>query len=107
MIFKKILKKIEKQQTNKQLTQIGVGRQMSGSVTWCIYTDQCGRYESFPQSYCTLQNKHMLIVIDLTINSYGEFEFTVKTMNAILLEMFTDHQRVHATYTLSYIGLGQ
>ncbi len=50
----------------------------------------------------------MLIVIDLTIKSYvyGEFEFTVKTMNAILSERFTDHQRVNATYTLSYIGLG-
>ncbi len=52
-----------------------------------------GSGESF-QSHCTIHNKFMLIVIDLTINSCGEFEFTVKTMNALLTKRFTDLQRV-------------
>ncbi len=56
--------------------------------------DSC---ESFMQLHCTIQNKQLLISIDLTIYSCREFEFTVKTMNALLSERFTDHQRVAST----------
>ncbi len=35
-----------------------------------------GSCESFMQFNCTVQNKHLLISIDLTINSSREFEFT-------------------------------
>ncbi len=36
--------------------------------------------KAFMQSHCTIQNKLVLIVIDLSIDSCGEFEFTVKTV---------------------------
>ncbi len=102
----------------KKLTKTNKKKQKTVDTSRCGKTNDwlchlvylhCSMWKMWklPQSHCTIQNKHMLIVIDLTINSYGEFEFTIKTMNAILLVMFTDHQRVHATYTLSYIGLGQ
>ncbi len=56
-----------------------------------------GSCEIFMQLHCTIQNKHQLISIDLTINSCSDFEFTIKTMNALLSEMFTHHQRVAST----------
>ncbi len=49
------------------------------------------------QLHCTIQNKHWIISIDLTINSCREFEFTIKTMNALLSERFIHHQRVAST----------
>ncbi len=55
------------------------------SPSVCVYT----AYQwpnTFMALYCTIQNKHLLISIDLTINSYREFEFTVKTMNALFYQ---------------------
>ncbi len=51
----------------------------------------------FMQLHCTIQNKHQLISIDLTINSCRELEFTIKTMNVLISERFTHHQRVAST----------
>ncbi len=55
----------------------------------CLSNDPWVVVKAFAQSHCTIQNKVMLIVIDLTINSCEEFEFTVKTMNALLSESST------------------
>ncbi len=68
---------------------------MSSSV--CTQLSKCpiGSCESFMQLHCTIQNQ--LISIDPTINSCREFEFTIKTMNALLSERFTHHQRVTST----------
>ncbi len=57
-----------------------------------------GSCESFMQLHCTIQNKHLLISIDLTINSCRQFEFAVKTMNARISERCTHNQRVASTY---------
>ncbi len=62
-----------------------------------LSNDPIGSCESFMQLHCTIQNKHQLISIELTMNSCREFELTIKTMNALLSERFTHHQRVAST----------
>ncbi len=70
---------------------------VSSSVCTQLSNGPIGSCESFMQLHCTNQNKHRLISIDLTINSCREFEFTIKMMNALLSERFTNHQRVAST----------
>ncbi len=67
------------------------------SVCTQLSNGPIGSCESFMQLHCTIQNKCWLISIDLTINSCREFEFTIKTMNALLSERFAHHQRVAST----------
>ncbi len=50
----------------------------------------------------TVQNKHWLISIDMTINSYREFEFTIKTMIVLLSERFTHHHTLWWSVNLSH-----
>ncbi len=71
----------------------GMSVAISPSVCTLLSNGPFGRCscESFMQFNCTIQNKHWLISIDLTINSCREFEFTVKTMNTLLSESFTHH----------------
>ncbi len=58
----------------------------SPSVCIRLSNGPIGSCESFVQLHCTIQNKHWLISIELTINFCREFEFTIKTMNALLSE---------------------
>ncbi len=53
---------------------------VSSSVCTQLSNGPIGSSESFMQLHCTIQKKHRLISIDLTINSCREFEFTIKTM---------------------------
>ncbi len=70
-------------------------------TSWCRVTCQwlhhlvCVHALAMAQLYNPEQN--WLISIDLTINSCREFEFTIKTMNALLSDRFTHHQRVAST----------
>ncbi len=66
----------------------GMSVAISPSVSTLLSNDRIGTCscESFMQFNCTIQNMHLLISIDLTINSCREFEFTVQTMNALLSE---------------------
>ncbi len=74
-----LLPSFEELATHTQLTQVGMSMAISPSVCTLLSNGPIGS-ESFMQLDCTIQNKHLLISIDLTINSWREFEFTVKTM---------------------------
>ncbi len=48
---------------------------VSSSMCTQLSNGPIGSCESFMQLHCTIQNKHLLISIDLTINICREFEF--------------------------------
>ncbi len=82
-------------------TQVGVGRQtcQCHSHLLCVHCLAMAQLVVVKAScnYTVQSRTNLLISINLTINSGTEFEFTVKTMNALLSEIFTYHQRVAST----------
>ncbi len=77
----------------------GMSVAISPSVCTLLSNGPIRSCESFSQLHCAIQNKHLLISSDLTINSCREFEFTIKAMNALLSERFTHHQSTSTCYS--------